>query len=163
MSHPHGNAENILRFVNNNKISVNSEQLRKIFDNAEVRDRKIVVFSIIGAYRKGKSFFLDYCLRFLYAHVSCLLNVNIFEPSIILPSIFSLKQENLISIWTESIQNFTYFLKNSNVFGFKSSISIFFLILLISFLKTPFSTHQSTTPRVQRQTHLTGLVLKRNH
>jgi len=70
LSHPHGNAENILRFVNNNKISVNNEQLQKLFDHPEVRDRKIVVFSIIGAYRKGKSFFLDYCLRFLYAHVS---------------------------------------------------------------------------------------------
>ncbi|XP_070497542.1 atlastin-2-like [Chironomus tepperi] len=74
LSHPHGNAENILRFVNNNKISVNNEQLKKLFDHPEVRDRKIVVFSIIGAYRKGKSFFLDYCLRFLYAHYKSINN-----------------------------------------------------------------------------------------
>lgn len=47
----------------------NYEEINKIFTNPDVRDRKIVVMSIIGDYRKGKSFFLDYCLRFLYATV----------------------------------------------------------------------------------------------
>lgn len=36
----------------------------------EVQYRKVVVVSIVGAFRSGKSFFLDYCLRYLYANVS---------------------------------------------------------------------------------------------
>lgn len=36
----------------------------------DVKDRKIVIVSVIGEYRKGKSFLLGYCLRFMYANVS---------------------------------------------------------------------------------------------
>lgn len=68
--HPHGKPVNVLKFSQDSKVIVDEEPLRKMFDHADVKNRKIVAFSIIGAYRKGKSFFLDYCLRFLYAHVS---------------------------------------------------------------------------------------------
>ena len=71
--HPHGQSESILSFSSENKIIINEEVLKQIFEHPELQNRKVVVFSIIGAYRKGKSFFLDYCLRFLYAHVSYLL------------------------------------------------------------------------------------------
>jgi len=69
-NHPYGKSESILSFTSEDKITINEEVLRQIFEHPELQNRKIVVFSIIGAYRKGKSFFLDYCLRFLYAHVS---------------------------------------------------------------------------------------------
>lgn len=62
-------ALNILRFENGKPIIV-QENLDRIFSHRDVKNRKIVVFSIIGAYRKGKSFFLNYCLRYLYANVS---------------------------------------------------------------------------------------------
>lgn len=55
-------------------IEFDQDAIYNMFDHPEVRDRKIVVFSIIGAYRRGKSFFLGYCLRFLYARVST--NIN---------------------------------------------------------------------------------------
>lgn len=42
----------------------------KIFLHSEVADRKIVIVSITGPVKKGKSTFLNYCLRFLYANVS---------------------------------------------------------------------------------------------
>lgn len=60
-----------VRDVNGVKEFINrNEVIDRILLHPEVRDRKIVVISIIGEYRKGKSFFLGYCLRFLYANVS---------------------------------------------------------------------------------------------
>ena len=71
MSHSYGNPENVLHFTEDDSVLFNEDKLRKMFEHPEVINRKIVAFSIIGAYRKGKSFFLDYCLRFLYGNVSC--------------------------------------------------------------------------------------------
>lgn len=65
-AHPHGCSVDILSLSK----GVNSATLEKLFNHPEVRDRKIVIMSIIGPFRKGKSFFLDYCLRYLYSHVS---------------------------------------------------------------------------------------------
>ena len=72
-NHPHGNPSNILRFDqvgNDTNVIVDKIALDRIFLHPEVKNRKIVVVSIIGAFRKGKSFFMDYCLRFMYANVS---------------------------------------------------------------------------------------------
>ncbi|CAH1734986.1 unnamed protein product [Chironomus riparius] len=63
-----GKAINILSFMNSKEIVVDDSELDKIFGHPEIQDRKVVIMSIIGAFRGGKSFFLDYCLRFLYAH-----------------------------------------------------------------------------------------------
>lgn len=69
--HPFGKPVNVLKFGEGNKVIVDNEELKKMFMHQDVKNRKVVVFSIIGAFRRGKSFFLDYCLRFLYANVSC--------------------------------------------------------------------------------------------
>lgn len=69
-SHPFGMPVNVLKFGEGNKVIVDNEELKKMFMHQDVKNRKVVVFSIIGAFRRGKSFFLDYCLRFLYANVS---------------------------------------------------------------------------------------------
>jgi atlastin len=71
--HPHGKGENLVRIVRKlerAEFHGNMELINKTFLHPDVKERKIVVFSIIGAYRQGKSFFLDYCLRYLYATVS---------------------------------------------------------------------------------------------
>ena len=68
--HPYGKPENVLGFAEDSKVFIKDEPLKDMFLHPDVKHRKIVAFSIIGAYRKGKSFFLDYCLRYLYAHVS---------------------------------------------------------------------------------------------
>lgn len=68
--HLYGEAKSVLSFDVNNKSIINQANLDEIFDHPDVKNRKIVTFSVIGAFRKGKSFFLDYCLRYLYANVS---------------------------------------------------------------------------------------------
>jgi Guanylate-binding protein, N-terminal domain len=69
-THPHGRPINILKFGEGKKIIVENAELDKMFLHPDVKNRKVVVVSIIGAFRRGKSFFLDYCLRFLYSNVS---------------------------------------------------------------------------------------------
>ncbi|CAG9811378.1 unnamed protein product [Chironomus riparius] len=67
-THPHGKPISILTFSDNKEVIVDNRELEKIFNHPEIQDRKVVILSLIGAFRGGKSFFLDYCLRFLYAH-----------------------------------------------------------------------------------------------
>jgi atlastin len=70
MKHPHGKPENILRFKSDDQFEIENEKLKEIFTHPDVINRKIVAFSVIGAFRRGKSYFLNYCLRYLYANVS---------------------------------------------------------------------------------------------
>jgi hypothetical protein len=53
----------------------NPDGIDEIFNNQHVRDRKIVLVSVVGVFRMGKSFLLDYCLRFLYATVCFLVHI----------------------------------------------------------------------------------------
>jgi atlastin len=52
------------------KAIIQEDTISQIILHPEVKDRKIVSLSIVGAFRKGKSFLLDYMLRYLYATVS---------------------------------------------------------------------------------------------
>ncbi|KAL7014868.1 hypothetical protein ACKWTF_016157 [Chironomus riparius] len=67
VNHPYGKPETIATFLNEG-INANYKKLLQMFLNDEVKNRKIVVLSIVGAFRRGKSFFLNYCLRYLYAN-----------------------------------------------------------------------------------------------
>ena len=63
--HQYGSPLNILRFDqegNDTKVVVDNNALDEMFLHPEVKNRKVVIVSIIGAFRKGKSFFMDYCL-----------------------------------------------------------------------------------------------------
>lgn len=68
--HPRGKAVHILNKNEQGMVNVNDDFVEQIFSHPEIIDCFIVIFSMAGAFRKGKSFFLDYCLRFLYANVS---------------------------------------------------------------------------------------------
>lgn len=74
-AHPYGKSVNVLKFGEGNKVIIENAELDKMFLHPEIKNRKVVVFSIIGAFRRGKSFFLDYCLRFMYANVSLIFDV----------------------------------------------------------------------------------------
>lgn len=76
MSHPFGQPLNVIKFNDATSVEFNKAELEGLLLHPEVKNRKVVIMSIVGAFRKGKSFFMDYCLRFLYANVSfCLKNV----------------------------------------------------------------------------------------
>jgi hypothetical protein len=51
-------------------VTLTDGSLEKLFLDPLVSDREVVIVSIAGALRKGKSFLLNYMLRFLYANVS---------------------------------------------------------------------------------------------
>jgi len=59
-----------MQVATNHSIIVDYDRIDELLLHPEVADRKVAVVSIIGAFRKGKSFLMDYCLRFMYANVS---------------------------------------------------------------------------------------------
>lgn len=50
-------------------IKLNTEKLELILEHENIRNRHVVVISIAGAFRQGKSFLLNFFLKFLYAQV----------------------------------------------------------------------------------------------
>lgn len=65
-----GRPVTIIEFLQNNNLEVHEDALCPILFNERVIFRKVVVVSIAGLFRKGKSFLMNYFLRYLYAHVS---------------------------------------------------------------------------------------------
>lgn len=55
--------------LENHNFGIQTEALRSIIEQDYLVDRKLVVVSIAGAFRKGKSFLLNFFLKFLYAQV----------------------------------------------------------------------------------------------
>lgn len=45
------------------------EELKRILNSDDIKDRHCVIISIAGAFRKGKSFLLNFFLKYLYAQV----------------------------------------------------------------------------------------------
>lgn len=62
-------------------FTLDEDELNDILLEDNIRNRDVVVISVAGAFRKGKSFLLDFFLRYLYAKVgsfnSTFLNVII--------------------------------------------------------------------------------------
>lgn len=54
-------------------FALDTEALARILLAPEVRDKHVVVLSVAGAFRKGKSFLLDFMLRYMYRKVSHML------------------------------------------------------------------------------------------
>lgn len=53
----------------NNTFQLELNELKHILEADEIKDRHVVVVSIAGAFRKGKSFLLNFFLKYLYAQV----------------------------------------------------------------------------------------------
>ena len=50
-------------------FALDTEALGRILLAPEIRDKHVVVLSVAGAFRKGKSFLLDFMLRYMYRTV----------------------------------------------------------------------------------------------
>ncbi|KAL5276425.1 ATL2.2 family protein [Megaselia abdita] len=53
--------------IDNHKFELDEKLLASVLNRPEIKNRKIVVISIAGAFRKGKSFLLGFFLRYLNA------------------------------------------------------------------------------------------------
>lgn len=57
--------------VQDDNFTLNEAVLSNIFENdPDIKNRTIVMVAVAGAYRKGKSFIMNYFLRYLMATVS---------------------------------------------------------------------------------------------
>ena len=61
----------IVRVKEDHSFELDMDALAKVLLSDTVKNRKVVVVSVAGAFRKGKSFLLDYLLRFLNNKVRC--------------------------------------------------------------------------------------------
>lgn len=55
----------VVQVKDDHSFDLNMVALKEILLSEKVKNRKVVVVSVAGAFRKGKSFLLDYLLRFL--------------------------------------------------------------------------------------------------
>ncbi|KAJ6641971.1 Atlastin [Pseudolycoriella hygida] len=55
--------------LENHSLRVDTKMLNEILGNENIKDRRVMIFSIAGPYRKGKSFFLNFALKYLHAQV----------------------------------------------------------------------------------------------
>lgn len=65
-----GHAVQVITPSDDHLFELDEEALESILLAEHVRDKKVVVLSVAGAFRKGKSFLLDFCLRYLNAQVN---------------------------------------------------------------------------------------------
>lgn len=56
-------------YPDNHKFKINMNEFNKIQNANDIKDRHVVVVSIAGAFRKGKSFLLNFFLKYLNAQV----------------------------------------------------------------------------------------------
>lgn len=58
-------------------FELNEENLNSVLLQNHVKDKKVVVVSVAGAFRKGKSFLLNFMLRYLESGVRNVMNIFI--------------------------------------------------------------------------------------
>jgi len=61
-------------------FTLDTEALERVLLAPEIRDKHVVVLSVAGAFRKGKSFLLDFMLRYMYRTVSILVVPHTANP-----------------------------------------------------------------------------------
>ena len=72
-----GQPVQIVTTTDQHTFQLDEERLEEILLSPNVRDKKVVVVSVAGAFRKGKSFLLDFFLRYLNAQVNVIYCINL--------------------------------------------------------------------------------------
>lgn len=62
-------AVQIIERKSGGSFQLKDNALREILEADDVREREIVIISVAGAYRQGKSFLLSFFLRYLHSKV----------------------------------------------------------------------------------------------
>ncbi|XP_067288507.1 atlastin-2-like isoform X1 [Pseudorasbora parva] len=62
----HGPVQIVIADEDNHEFSLDEGELERLLLQEHVRDLNVVVVSVAGAFRKGKSFLLDFMLRYMY-------------------------------------------------------------------------------------------------
>lgn len=65
-----GRALQIIKATDDHKFELDEDLLAQVLEQDEIKDRFVVVVSVAGAFRKGKSFLLDFFLRYMNSRVS---------------------------------------------------------------------------------------------
>lgn len=56
----------------NHSFHLQVDEIKAILENENIKDRHVVVVSIAGAFRQGKSFLMNFFIKYLYAQVKSL-------------------------------------------------------------------------------------------
>lgn len=64
-----GPVQIVIADEDNHEFSLAEDVLERILMQEHVQDLNVVVVSVAGAFRKGKSFLLDFMLRYMYKQV----------------------------------------------------------------------------------------------
>lgn len=73
-----GHPVQIVRTLSDHTFELDEAALSEILNRPELKDRAAVVVSVAGAFRKGKSFLLDFFLRYMNSKVTIIHFIVIF-------------------------------------------------------------------------------------
>jgi atlastin len=68
----------IVKVSEDHIYELDEDALSEILLKDDVRDRTVVIISVAGAFRKGKSFLIDFFIRYMYSTVSFLIMQCVF-------------------------------------------------------------------------------------
>jgi len=59
----------IISFDETKKLKLNKEKLERVLNQDHIKKLPIVIISVVGAYRTGKSFLLSWLIRYLNSNL----------------------------------------------------------------------------------------------
>lgn len=76
-----GQAVQVISTSEEHTFILNEDELSEVLMRDEIKDRFVCLVSVAGAFRKGKSFLLDFFLRYMYSQVNQLFPIRDLKSS----------------------------------------------------------------------------------